>query len=203
MPKSKIRGARHPFFDNAILLFGFVVLFWAIELLSRIPGAPEIEQWGVVPRRGDGLAGVFVAPLIHGDFSHLIGNTLPFLVLGGLVLLSGQRVFVVATFFGALIGGLGIWLFARENTVHIGASTLIFAYLGFLMLRAWFSRCWKAALVGLLACALYGGLVLTLLRHHHGVSWHGHAFGFLGGAAAAWLVSGDRGRAPRKAPIEL
>ena len=45
------------------------------------------------------------------------------------------------------------------------------------------------SLVALLALFLYGGLVLTLFRHVPGVSWHGHAFGFLGGALAAWLLT--------------
>jgi membrane associated rhomboid family serine protease len=200
-PPSTFRE-RHPFFDNAILLFAFVVVFWVIELVDLIPGL-DLDDHGVIPRERAGLLGIFTAPFLHGNFPHLIGNTLPFLVLGGLVMLGGRKGFVVVTFISALVAGAGIWLFAASRTNHIGASTLIFGYLGFLLLAAWFSRDWKRALLAIAAGFLYGGLVIALFKFTRGVSWHGHAFGFLGGALAAWLLAGDKGRKPRKAPIAL
>lgn len=187
MPNSK----RHPFFDNAILLFTFVFLFWGVEFVDRIVTHVDFEIHGVIPREKRGLPGIIFAPFLHGDLGHLIGNTLPFLVLGGMVLLSGFQAFAIVTILSALVAGVGIWLFAASNTVHIGASTLVFGYLGFLLLRAWFSRDWRWAAIAIVAVFLYGGLVMTLFRHVPGVSWHGHAFGFLGGALAAKWMSGD------------
>ena len=70
--------------------------------------------------------------------------------------------------------------------MHIGASSLVFGYLGFLVLSTWFSRDWREAVIAVVAGLLYGGLVLTLLRNTPGISWHGHAFGFLGGIFCAW-----------------
>lgn len=193
---------RHPFFDNALMLFGFVVVFWAVELIDLIPGL-RLDDHGVVPREPRGLFGIFTAPFLHGDWAHLIGNTLPFLVLGGLVMLGGRKAFLLVTLVSAFVAGAGIWLFAASRTNHIGASTLVFGYLGFLLMAAWFSRDWKRLLVAIVAGFLYGGLVLTLFKFSRGVSWHGHAFGFIGGALAAWLLAGDSGRKPRRAPIAL
>ena len=200
MPETKSYRERHPFFDNALLLFGFVVVFWAIELIDLIPGL-RLDEHGVIPRESIGLFGIFSAPFLHGDWTHLIGNTVPFLVLGGLVMLNGKKTFIVVTFISAVVAGLGIWLFARSHTNHIGASTLIFGYLGFLLLVAWFSRDWRRALIAIVACFLYGGLVFTLFRFKEGISWHGHVFGFVGGGFAAWLIAGDKGRKARSAPI--
>jgi membrane associated rhomboid family serine protease len=71
------------------------------------------------------------------------------------------------------------------------------------LLAAWFSRDWRRALLAIAAGFLYGGLVFTLFKLQTGISWHGHAFGFAGGVLAAWLLAGDKGRQPRKAPIAL
>ncbi len=208
MPNPSSAAARHPFFDNAILLFSLVAVFWLVEAadyaLGRFgPGPGALDQYGIVPRDTSHLSGIAFSPFLHGGFPHLIGNTVPFLALGGLVLLSGRKTFFVVSAIVALLGGLGIWLFAPAGGVHIGASTVIFGYLGFLLLRAWFARDLRWGAIALVAGFFYGGLVLTLFRHQPGISWHGHAFGFAAGVAAAWLLTADRGRQPRKAPVAL
>lgn len=203
MPNAKPDSDRHPFFDNALFLFAFVAVFWGVEVVDALITGWDLDQYGVRPREKSGLLGIFAAPFLHGNFPHLIGNTIPFIALGGLVLLSGRDHFVLVSLIVTVVAGLGIWLFARSNSVHIGASSLIFGYLGFLLLRAWFGRDLRWGAIALLAAFLYGGLVLTLFRHQPGISWHGHAFGFLGGGLAAWLLTADKGRAPRKAPVEL
>jgi hypothetical protein len=55
----------------------------------------------------------------------MAANSIPFFVLGSLVLVQGQPVFWLTTVLIVLIAGLGIWLFGKKNTQHIGASGLI------------------------------------------------------------------------------
>jgi membrane associated rhomboid family serine protease len=87
-----------------------------------------------------------------------------------------------------LLGGLGVWLFAGRFSNHLGASGLIFGYLGFILARGYFERSWPWMLA---ACAIligYGGLLWGVLPLQAGVSWQSHLFGLLAGIAAARLM---------------
>jgi membrane associated rhomboid family serine protease len=120
---------------------------------------------------------------------HLAANTVPFVVLGWLVMLRRIGDFVVVTVLSILIGGLGVWLAGSANSIHVGASGLIFGYLGYLLARGYFERSLWAVLLGALALVLYGGVLWGVLPGQPGISWEGHLFGFVGGVAAARLLT--------------
>jgi membrane associated rhomboid family serine protease len=179
------------FKENGLLLAGFLEVMWAVALLNLIPTL-HLERFGIRPRTVGGLAGILFAPFLHAGFPHLIANSLPFLLLGGIVLLGGRRVFWNVTLFVILAGGFGVWLFAPRFTDHIGASGLIFGYLGFLLARGYFERSAVWLLTGFAILVLYGGILFGLLPHA-GISWQGHLFGFLAGIVSAKILfSGDR-----------
>ena len=132
------------------------------------------------------------APLLHANFAHLIANTAPLFVLGWLVILRRKVDFFVVTAAVTLIGGLGVWLFARPGTLHLGASGVVFGYLGYLLVRAWRERSLVAIAVALVAGILYGGALWGVLPTERGISWEGHLFGLLGGGATAQALTGRR-----------
>ena len=107
-----------------------------------------------------GLIGVPLAPLLHTGLWHAASNTLPLLVLGGLMLIAGSVRFWTITTGIVLLGGFLVWLFAR-NAPHVGASGLVFGYFGALLARAYFERSLLAIAIAI-ACAtmiLYGGIL--------------------------------------------
>jgi len=160
---------------------------WVVEILDLLPFV-DLDRYGIRPRSASGLLGIVTAPFLHAGFGHLMLNSLPFIVLGGTVLLSGVRVFWGVTIFVTLAGGLGVWLFAESLSNHLGASGLIFGYLGFLLARGVFEKSFPSILI---ACAIlvgYGGLLFGVLPLQTGVSWQGHLFGFLAGVGAARLM---------------
>ena len=171
---------------HAALLLGFLGIMWAVAILDLLPFI-HLDRFGIRPRSVAGLAGIVCAPFLHAGFGHLLANSIPFVLLGGIVLLGGRRVFWRVTIFVTLLGGLAVWLFAGRFTNHIGASGLIFGYLGFLLARGIFekSAAWMIAAVAILIA--YGGLLFGVLPGRAGVSWQGHLFGFLAGIAAARL----------------
>lgn len=170
------------------ILGTFILIFWGLEGIDWVLGG-FLDNFGVIPRTAVGLRGIVFGPFLHGGFGHLMANTVPFLVLGWFVLLSNVKTFVNVTVITAVISGLGIWLIAPSNSVHIGASGLIFGYFGFLLLRGYFERSVSSIAWSLLVAVFYGGLIWGVLPQEVGISWQAHLFGFIGGGLAAyWLT---------------
>ncbi len=176
---------------HVIILGGFIVFIWLLELVDLAMGG-ALDQFGIVPRQASGLWGIGAAPLLHAGFAHLAANTIPFLVLGWFVLLRGVKTFMVVTLIVVVISGFGTWLIAPANSIHIGASGLIFGYFGYLLLRGYFERSWEAIIWSVLVAVLYGGMMVGLFPGTVGISWQMHLFGFIGGGLAAYLLSNTR-----------
>jgi membrane associated rhomboid family serine protease len=171
------------------ILGGFVVLIWFIEILDTFVFGRSLDLFGIIPRNVIGLRGIFLAPFLHGSFAHVATNTMPFLVLGWFIMLRGVNNFYVVSAIAAFVGGLGTWLVGSPNSVHVGASGVIFGYLGFLLFKGYFERSASAIGLSFLAAFLYGGVLWGILPIQRGISWEGHLFGFIGGIIAAKLLT--------------
>jgi membrane associated rhomboid family serine protease len=174
---------------HAMILGGFVAFLWLLEVADFLIFRGSLNLYGIRPRTADGLAGIIYAPLLHGNFAHLAANTVPLLVLGWFVLLRGTRTFLIVTLVTIVVSGFGTWLIGPANTVHIGASGLVFGYFGFLLISGYFERSATAVLWSILVFFLYGSLLWGVLPQGNGISWQGHLFGFIGGGVAAYLLN--------------
>ena len=174
---------------QAIILGGMIVFIWLVEIVDWLIFHGALDTNGIRPRTVDGLRGILFAPVLHSSFSHLLANTLPLLVLGWFVLLRGVKTFVIVTITVILVSGLGTWLIGPANSVHIGASGLVFGYFGYLLLNSWFERSLSSVLWAVLVFLLYGSLMWGVLPQGNGISWQGHLFGFIGGGVAAYLLA--------------
>jgi membrane associated rhomboid family serine protease len=187
-------GRRSPWITAGVGSAGFVAVLWVSEIIDTVLGN-RLDREGIRPADADGLWGILFAPLLHGGFGHLVANTLPLLVLGFLVLLSGVRRWVAVTGIVWIVGGTGTWLTGGQGTLHLGASGLVFGWLTYLVLRGLFTRNATEILVGVFVFLVYGGLLLGVLPGEPGISWQGHLFGALGGVLAAWWLAERRGTA--------
>lgn len=142
---------------------------------------------GIIPQRIQGLDGVFFSPFLHAGWNHLYSNSIPLILLGTFVLAAGTRRFLWSTGVIILVSGLGVWFTGSPNSVVVGASGVIFGYLGILLTRGVVERSWWNFAVGLLVGLLYGWQLLGILPTDERVSWQGHLFGLLGGVVAAIL----------------
>ncbi len=184
---------------RTLWLAGFLALCWLVLGIDAIlPGS--FAQYGVQPRRVDGLRGVLFAPFLHGNAAHLASNSVPLLALGALVLIADARRFVAVTAWVVVCSGLGAWLLGPSQSVHIGASGVVFGYLGFLLSHGWFARRVGMMLLSIVVAGVWGGLVFGVLPGTPGVSWQSHAGGFAGGVAAArYFASRPKRRASGRA----
>lgn len=169
-----------------LLVAAMVAVMWVVEIVDVFAG--DLDSAGIKPRDPEGLIGIGLAPVLHGGFGHLIGNTVPFLVLGGVIALSGLARVAAVTVIVAVVGGLGTWLVAPANTVHIGASGLVFGFAAYLIARGLFSRRALHLVAGVVVLFIYGGTLVFGLVPTPGISWQGHLFGAVGGVVAAWWL---------------
>jgi membrane associated rhomboid family serine protease len=170
------------------VLGGFVGLLWLIQIVNAFVFHGALVGLGIQPRTLAGLWGILFAPFLHGSFAHLIANTVPLAVLGWFVMLRRKRDLFTVSLLSALVGGLGTWLIAPAMSVTVGASILIFGYLGYLLSRGIFERRFWPIVGSVLVFFLYGGALLGVLPGDIGISWQGHLFGLLGGILAARML---------------
>lgn len=175
---------------GASLFMGvWVVLLWFLELVdAAVPGL-RLDSWGVSPRDPAELPQIFTAPLLHVGWQHLAANTIPFFVLGLVILLSGIRPFLVATLASVVVSGAFVWLFSAPGTVTLGASGVVFGWLAFVLVRGVFSGNVRHLLVGVVMFLVYGGVLWGVLPTASGISWQGHLGGAVGGVLAAWWLN--------------
>jgi membrane associated rhomboid family serine protease len=174
--------------ETGILVIGaMAAVMWVLEIADQVTGA-DLDQYGIEPRDVDGLVGIVASPFLHGDFGHLIGNTVPFLVLGAAIAFSGLARVAATTVIVAVVGGVGTWLVAPEGTEHIGASGIVFGYATYLIGRGFYSRNLLHLAVGVIVIGVYGTTLLFGLVPTPGVSWQGHLFGGIGGLVAARVL---------------
>lgn len=169
--------------NGLYLVAGLAGLMWAVEIVDLVAG--DLDAYGIRPRDAEGLVGVLTAPVLHAGFGHLIGNTIPFLALGATIALAGLARVAAVTLIVVAVSGLATWLIAPANTIHVGASGVVFGYATYLIARAAYSRRALHLLVGLVVLALYGTTLLFGLFPTTGVSWQAHLFGGVGGVLAA------------------
>ncbi|WP_028648693.1 rhomboid family intramembrane serine protease [Nocardiopsis sp. CNT312] len=168
---------------------GMLATMWVFEILDSVLFMESLDRrFGLRAWTLDDLWTVLTAPFMHGNLPHLIGNSLPFLVLGSLVAFSGLSRFLLTTLIVTLVSGVGVWLFSTPGTLTVGASGLVFGYFGYTVLRGIIER--KTVDIVIMICVIifYGTMIWGVLPQYPGVSWQAHLFGFIGGLVSAYAL---------------
>jgi len=185
-------GSR-PFYFNAMNKQGIVpplrlcFFMWLTFSVEFYLGY-DLGKFGIYPRNLNGLIGVFCAPLLHGNFNHLMSNTVPLLILGTTLYFFypqiASRVFLYSYFFTNLL----VWAFGRSY-IHIGASGLVYALASFLVFFGLFRRNFKSVIISFVVIFLYGSMAYGILPFHSMVSWESHLLGAVVGFVSAYLLA--------------
>ncbi len=161
----------------------FLLLLWVLQLLHSTL-MPELGRLGIFPREIWGLRGVIMAPLIHGDWQHLISNSVPFLVLSFFFISFYPRVATRAFLMIYLLTGLGVWIFAGR-AFHIGLSGVVYGMVAFIFWSGVFRRNAKSIALALSMLVLYSGYFYGLVPKER-ISWESHLIGSIVGIFAAF-----------------
>ena len=171
----------------ALIMLLLLAGMWMLELLDQLSGN-QLDQLGIHARDFDGMPEILSAPFLHAGWDHLMSNSLPFLVLGFLVLLSGLARWLIASLIIIVISGLTAWFLTPANTIILGASGLIFGWLTYLLARGIWSRRPAQVVIAVLVLLVYGGLIWGVFPSGAGISWQAHLGGAIAGVLAAWLL---------------
>jgi membrane associated rhomboid family serine protease len=163
----------------------FVSTMWLIKL-TEINFNFELTFLGVYPRTLLGFVGIFTAPLIHGDTSHLMSNTLPMLILGIILVFFYRKIALEITFWIYFLSGLWVWISASKG-YHLGCSGLIYGIGVFIFFSGIFRDDRKSMGLALLVTVVYGGMIWGVLPLFQNVSWETHLFGAFAGTLCAWF----------------
>ncbi len=175
-----------------------VPVLFLIEAIDVGLGAGYLDLLGgIIPRQPEGLDGILFSPFLHANWDHLYGNSVPLILVGTFALAGGFRRFLWSTLVIILVSGIGVWLVGDPGSVVVGASGVVFGYLGLLFARGFVERSWwnlgVAGFIGL----LYWYQIYNILPTDQPISWQGHLLGLLGGVVAAIAF---RRRRPKALP---
>lgn len=162
-------------------LVGIVLLVGLVVLV-----VPPLQMLGITPRTGRGLIGIAFSPLLHANLGHLIANAVPLFVLLTLLFLDRHYHPTETLLCIWLASGVGTWLIGRGGAVHLGASSIIYGLVTYLVASGLLQRTWQSVFIALLVVTLYGGVMYGVLPGRGPVSWEGHLCGACAGIWAAW-----------------
>jgi membrane associated rhomboid family serine protease len=176
-----------------VTMCAVIPVLFLIEAIDKGIGSGQLDvAGGIIPHRLAGLDGILFSPFLHAGWDHLYGNAVPLILVGTFALAGGARRFIWSTLVIMLVSGLGVWFVGDPNSVVVGASGVIFGYLGLLLARGLVERSWwnlgVAAFIGL----LYWYQLYNILPTDQPISWQGHLLGLLGGVIAAVLFRRKR-----------
>ena len=189
MAKSQFKTFKEAVQTSALMV-SVLFLVELADVILRQEKRLTLAGFGIVPRSVPGLAGIAFSPLLHASPAHLLANALPLFVL--LVLLFWDRHYYPILTLASIwfFSGLGTWLIGRGSDggrpiVHIGASSIIFGLVTYLIVAGFLMKSWRSAVVALLVFIFFGGIFYGLLPQAGPISWEGHLSGALAGIWAA------------------
>lgn len=162
----------------------FVLITWVVKIFEELFSVSFI-RFGIHPRDLKGLVGIITAPLIHGDWQHLISNTLPLLILGWIIFYFYKGIAFQVFFWVYIMTGIWVWSAARD-AYHIGASGLVYGFVCFLFFSGIIRKNIRLMALSMFVVFVYGSLVWGIFPLHTKFSWESHAFGSLAGIITAF-----------------
>jgi membrane associated rhomboid family serine protease len=178
LPEEKKRLSTSIYF--ALIVVAMLWLVKAVELIGGI----SFATFGVMPLKLKGLAGILLSPLIHADMGHLTANSAPmFFLTAALVYFYRKdaiRIFSILW----ILTGLWVWLFARGNSYHIGASGVVYGLAAFHLIGGIIRKEPRLMAFSMLVIFLYGSMVWGFFPDFFpkkNISWESHLMGAIAG----------------------
>ena len=171
----------------------FLLAFWLIKISEDVFGL-NLTNWGIYPMHWKGIKGILLSPFVHGSYKHLMGNSVPFLVLSFTLFFFYRKLAYRIFALIYILSGICVWFGAREAW-HIGASGVIYGLASFLFFSGIFRNDTMLLTISLTVVFLYGSLFWGIFPIEPEISWEGHLWGAISGIVLSVFY---RNRGPKR-----
>jgi membrane associated rhomboid family serine protease len=179
------------------VMVGFLAILWIIQLVNVADHYQLTYNYGIRPRQLSSLPEILTAPFLHVSWTHIESNSGPLFIFGCLAAYRGVVRFLGLTALVIVVSGLAEWFFGQPGTIGVGASGVVFGYLGYILVRGFFDRRGIDILLGAVM-ALCFAYQFTVLLPHQGIGWQAHIGGLAAGVVGGWFFR-DRSAVARTA----
>lgn len=179
------------------VMVAFLAILWIIQLVNVADHYQLTQEYGIRPRSLGSLPDIITAPFLHVSWTHIESNSGPLFIFGFLAAYRGVARFLGLTALVIVVSGLASWFFAAPDTVGVGASGVVFGYLGYILVRGFFDRHGIDIMIGAVM-ALCFAYQFTVLLPHAGIGWQDHIGGLAGGVVGGWIFRDRVAVASRK-----
>ncbi len=169
-----------------------IIFIWGIFIIDALLPMVNFKQYGLIPRTKLGLIGIFSSPFIHGNFAHLLSNSISLFILSFFLISFYKDFFWKVFFIIMLITGIFVWIIGRNGS-HIGISGVVYGLITFLAISGWLHKQFGKIFISLLITFLYGGTLLSgILPINQWISWEEHLFGAISGIVVSIYIKYEK-----------
>ena len=179
----------------------FVFAIWFVKGYEIISES-SFSWFAISPSNTDRILNIFTFPFIHADFSHLLNNTYPIIILGGIISSVykeiSNRVFLLSyVLSGMIFWGLG------DSTPVIGASGVVYALGSFILVSGFIKKQPRLAMLSFLIIFLnFFNLWGIIEIEKDNISQTAHLSGVIAGLIIAFIYR-KKGPQAKKYNYEL
>jgi membrane associated rhomboid family serine protease len=179
-----------------------LVLMWSFFLLQNL-GFFQGCDGAIIPLMPEGLKGIIFAPLLHGNLDHILGNSMPIVILLFLLFEFYPKIAYRIFLIGWVASGLLVWMLPPIDITTgqwtysciIGASGLVYMLAFFIFFSGVFRWNMKLLTVSLVVALYYGSLIWGIfpeeffshLQEPSKISWQSHLAGSITGIILALI----------------
>jgi len=172
---------------SMVIPFLLVLIMWAVRIIQTI-GNYDLSFLGIYPLQWQGLIGIITTPFVHADFSHLIANSVPLIILGSALFYFYKDIGLKIIIAIWIFSGFWVWVAARP-AYHIGASGIVYGLASFILVSGIIRKHAGLMAMALVVVFLYGSLIWGIFPEffpEKNISWEAHLFGLIAGILLAF-----------------
>jgi membrane associated rhomboid family serine protease len=179
------------------VMVAFLAILWIVQLANAADHYQLSLNYGIRPHDVSSLPDILSAPFLHVNWTHIESNSGPLFIFGFLAAYRGVVRFLGLTALVIVVSGLAAWFFESPHTVGVGASGVVFGYLGYILVRGFFDRHGIDIMIGVVMAVCFA-YQFTVLIPRAGIGWQAHIGGLVAGVVGGWLFRDRKASAARK-----
>ena len=162
----------------------FVFAIWFVKGFECI-NESNFSQFGIKSWDFNKITGIFTFPFLHADLNHLINNSYPILILGGIISQVYNTISNKVFLYSFLFSGTILWIIGNPDSTVIGASGVVYALASFVLISGFIKKQPRLSILSFFVIFMYGSFFWGMLPMPNKVSWEGHLSGFIAGIIIA------------------